>query len=227
MAHADTIDNLKATIISTRADSGCAPYKYSRVLERIAQDDNLSQASHRPLNKLSYTGERLSFTGSGDPVAKAVNNAYRNGFGPTSSQCQYTEFGVSFARDTRDEVDWVTIVVGKPAAPKPATRPGTRPPPAPDPAPAPAPVPAPAPATLRATVTADVDVYDNPKGGWAAPEVPDYGHDSASEGAMHAGCVLCLDQRHLRLGRVLREQMRARTARRASRRAGGPSSPAT
>jgi hypothetical protein len=156
VAHADTVDNIKATINSDRAKTACAPYKYSPLLETVAQAVTLN----KPLPV--YNGEARTFYGRGDPVAAAVNSAYVEGFGPFISECRYTEFGVTFYRnnDRLQDQDKVTIVIGIPGAPAPVAAP----PAAPADPPASKPIKPIGRLGTPARATADVDLYKAPGG---------------------------------------------------------------
>jgi hypothetical protein len=159
IAHADTVDNIKATIAKDRAKTACPAYKYNPVLESIAQVLNTNNVAGVNQTLPVYNGDARSFPGFGDPTAAAVNDAYVGGFGPFISECRYTELGVSFSRAEHNGAlkDFVEFVIGAPAAPVAA------PPAAPAPPANPKPV-RPIGKLHTATVTAAVDVYDNPSG---------------------------------------------------------------
>jgi hypothetical protein len=112
----------------------------------------------------NYNGEIIQFLGSGDPLAAAINSAYRRGAGNAITNCRFTELGVGFIRHDDRSVDVVTMVFGAPAAPPPAAPAPVVAPPAAAVVPPPAAVVAPpaAPAAPTATVNADTDLYDKP-----------------------------------------------------------------
>lgn len=118
VASADPLDNIIATVKKDRANTRCAQLNYNPALEGAAQT---YARSENPVDSQApgYAGSTLGFLGSGDPQAAATTSAYQRGAGNLIGNCDFTEFGVGFVRHEDREVDVVTIVFGKPAAPPP------------------------------------------------------------------------------------------------------------
>ena len=104
------------------------PLKYNQQLADIAfASAQLIPQSAEVIEEMKsrYNGEVQVFVGTGDPQAAATTSAYRNGAGPLVSNCDWTEFGVSFYRFESEELDWVGIAFGKPVAVPQPPDPGT------------------------------------------------------------------------------------------------------
>ena len=131
-AHVD--DPLAAIINTVKGDrekachdtTGLAKFQYNQQLETVAQVYARSEV--HPDTPPAGFQRTLSFLGSGDPQAQAINSAYRRGAGPAIGDCGNTQFGVGFKRWEDRSVDVVTIVLGV-----------LTPPPSPTPTPTPTP----------------------------------------------------------------------------------------
>lgn len=119
IAHADVLADLRGTVTADRLKYGpaCPPLKYNNLLQDIgfAQGQFIPEPREKIDGMIaSYKGEVRSFIGVGDPMAAARTDAYKNGAGNLISNCNWTEYGVSFIRYEPTETDWVGIVFGKP-----------------------------------------------------------------------------------------------------------------
>ena len=128
ITHADPIADIRGTVARDRANSHCPDLKYNQTLQDIA----FAAAAPIPAPadqiegmKASYGGPVAVFTAAGDPQAATLTKAYRNGGGGAIGDCSMTDFGVSFIRDEAYDQndygpDFIGLVFGKAAAPKPA-----------------------------------------------------------------------------------------------------------
>jgi hypothetical protein len=118
----DPLAPIRGAVNGDRSRTACPAFTYSRALEDAAQARARSdvRAGYQPP---AYNGKTTDFTGIGDPVADAINRAYKEGAGDVISDCSYTEFGVGFFRTdySISSYDHVTIFFGTPAAAKAPT----------------------------------------------------------------------------------------------------------
>lgn len=97
-------------------------FVYNKDLEAVAQQFARSEKSPSAPARFQSV---ISFLGSGDPQAQAINNAYRRGAGQAIGNCNNKYYGVGFVRHEDRSVDVVTIVFGalRPNPPDPNARP--------------------------------------------------------------------------------------------------------
>ncbi|PEG36568.1 hypothetical protein CQY20_18380 [Mycolicibacterium agri] len=145
---AEPLAEIRGTVTKDRVAAGCEEMKYNPKLQDIAFA--VAQMIPAPQHEVdamigAYRGDVRTFVGMGDPMAAAVNDAYRKGAGPAITDCYWTEYGVSFLRYEEFEEDYVGIVVGRPGVTTPPSGPGApgggaKPPEQQAPAPPPPPV---------------------------------------------------------------------------------------
>jgi hypothetical protein len=130
MAHADSLDAIRAAVNNVRAGSPCGALNYNVNLEGNAQADVGNKLPGvPPPNK--YDGKTGEITSQGDPMNTAIANLMEKAGGEIRD-CNYKDFGVGFLRF--QGTDLVAVALGEPhAAPKPAEKPAPPPPPPPPP----------------------------------------------------------------------------------------------
>lgn len=158
----DPLQGIKDLVVSQRLSSRCGPLNYNVQLERDAQylaRNTPPGGSFADVKYIvsGYSGIESPVEAIADPKARALE-LMTGSVRAKAQDCSFVDYGVGFYRNEANEVDYVTVIFGKPPVKMPDL-PELQPKPE-DPKPT---------RTLgkklgQATVTNDVDVYDAPNG---------------------------------------------------------------
>jgi hypothetical protein len=117
MAHADTMDNIRGSVNTTRSHTTCPPLTYNPQLEAAAQA--WARSSSDDGNSAGYAGVTTGHE-NGENDAQDSINRVNVALDATLHDCSWKDFGVGFYRDEANGWSHVAVFLGQPpAAPPP------------------------------------------------------------------------------------------------------------
>jgi hypothetical protein len=116
VSHADTMDNIRASINTTRSNAGCPALTYSTQLEAAAQ--NLVRTSIDNGAFGGYSGPTTQASTANEGAQDSINRV-NVALDARLHDCSWKDFGVGFYRKDSAQLSIVAVYVGKPSAPPP------------------------------------------------------------------------------------------------------------